>query len=350
MEQLISILETRREHNSLGELSFIERFITPLNPTPMLNPEGQTIAYVVDVKRNGVLWSAHVDTMHRDKGTSEGVLTQEVWVSDDGMAFVTDKADCLGADDGAGMWLMFNMIARGVAGTYIFHRGEEIGCWGSGEMATTHRAWLAEFTHAIAFDRRGTTSIITHQRGERACSDALGSQLAELFGLGYVLDPTGVYTDTAEYMDIIPECLNVSIGYDSEHSHFESLDTNHCLALRDAICALDWDNITLVAERDPTKREYRQPTSYPSYGGFNSWQTNRGHMPSKIDRYEIPSAERLQTSSTRSIAEWVAEADPEDVAMLLQDLADQIEEASYALSDAYTDYDYGNDNLKVGMM
>jgi hypothetical protein len=350
MEQLISILETRRQHDSDGEASFIERFITPLNPTPMLGAKGQVIAYVVDVKRNGVLWSAHVDTMHRDKGTSEGVLTQEVWVSDDGMAFVTDKADCLGADDGAGMWLMFNMIERGVAGTYIFHRGEEIGCWGSGEMATHHRAWLAEFTHAIAFDRRGTTSIITHQRGERACSDALGNQLADLFGLGYVLDPTGVYTDTAEYMDIIPECVNVSIGYDSEHSHHESLDTNHCLALRDAICALDWDSITLVAERDPTKREYRTYPNYPSYGGFNSWQTARGHMPSKIDRYEIPSAERLQTSSTRSIAEWVAEADPEDVAMLLQDLADQLEEATYALSDAYDDYDYGNDNLKVGMM
>jgi hypothetical protein len=118
--------------------------------------------------------------------------------------------------------------------------------------------------------------------------------------------------------------------------------------LRDAICALDWDSITLIADRDPTKREYRQSTTYPNYGGFNSWQTNRGTTPSKIDRYEIPSAERLQTSSTRSIAEWVAEADPEDVAMLLQDLADQLEEANYALSDAYADYDHNH--LQVGMM
>lgn len=344
MEQLISILETRREHDSNGEASFIERFILPLGAKPMTNPKGETIAYVVDNTHghSKVLWSSHIDTMHRDKGTSDGLLTQEVWLGDDGIAFVTDSADCLGADDGAGMYLMFNMIMRDVAGTYIFHRGEEIGCWGSGEMATHHIGWLKQFTHAIAFDRRGTTSIITHQRSERACSDALGNQLASLFGMGYELDPTGVYTDTAEYMDIIPECVNVSIGYESEHSHLESLDTTHVLALRDAICALDWDAITLVVERDPTKREYANST-------WGSWSnTYNSRASSIIDKYEIPSAERLLTSSTRSIAQWVADTDPEDVAMLLQDLADQLEEARYALND-YSD-ESAYDRLSVGMM
>ena len=347
MEQLISILETRREHDSVGEASFIERFIKPLNPTPFVNPNGDVIAYVVDNTHghSKVLWSAHIDTMHRDKG-KVGELTQEVWVSDDGMAFVTDKADCLGADDGAGMYVMFNMIMQDVAGTYIFHRGEEIGCWGSGDMATHHKAWLKQFTHAIAFDRRGTTSIITHQRGERACSDALGNQLADLFGMRYELDPTGVYTDTAEYMDIIPECVNVSIGYDSEHSHFETLDTNHVLALRDAICALDWDAISLVVERDPTVREYRAPV-HNTYN-WGAWSGNKHKTPHSMSPYEIPSVERILSTSTRSLAQWVSEADPEDVAILLQDLADQVEEASYALNDYYDESAYNN--LKVGMM
>lgn len=343
MEQLISILETRRQHNSEGEASFIERFILPLNPKAYTNPKGEVIAYVVDNTHghSKVLWSSHIDTMHRDKNNS---LTQEVWVSDDGVAFVTDTADCLGADDGAGMYLMFNMIMSDVAGTYIFHRGEEIGCWGSGEMAVHHTDWLKGFTHAIAFDRRGTTSIITHQRGERCCSDALGNQLASLFGMRYELDPTGVYTDTAEYMEIIPECLNVSIGYDSEHSHFETLDTTHVLALRDAICALDWDAISLVVERDPSKREYKQP----SYGAWGTWTADKHKMPSNLSAYEIPSAERILTTSTRSLAQWVSEADPEDVAMLLQDLADQLEEAQYAMNDYYDESAYVK--LNVGMM
>lgn len=349
MENLISILETRRQHNSAGEASFIEQYIMPLKPIEMTNPNGEVIAYVVDNTHghSKVLWSAHVDTMHRDKkGTSES-LTQEVWLGDDGVAFVTDQADCLGADDGAGMYLMFEMIMNDVAGTYIFHRGEEIGCWGSSAMAKHHRDWLAKFTHAIAFDRRGTTSIITHQRGERACSDALGNQLASLFGMGYELDPTGVYTDTAEYMDIIPECVNVSIGYYSEHSSAETLDTNHVYALRDVIVALDWDSITLVAERDPSVQEYRDyGTTYSGWSG--AWTGKASKSTAKLSAYEMPSVDQLLSTTTRALTQWVSEADPEDVATLLQDMADQIEEASYALNDYYCDYN--STHLKAGMM
>jgi hypothetical protein len=348
METLISILETRRQHDSAGEASFIERFITPLNPRAFTNPSGEVIAYVVDNSHghSKVLWSAHVDTMHRDKKGTDAPLTQEVWLGDDGMAFVTDKEDCLGADDGAGMWLMFEMLMADVAGTYIFHRGEEIGCWGSSSMAMHHSDWLAGFTHAIAFDRRGTTSIITHQRSERACSDALGNQLAELFGMGYELDPTGVYTDTAEYMDIIPECVNVSIGYQSEHSHFETLDANHAVALRDAIVALDWDKINLVVERDPSKHEFRDAPNFGSWG--SSWTGKTSHATGKLSKYEVPSVERILGTSTLALADWVTSADPEDVAMLLQDLADQVEEAHYALNDYYDDY--AQATLKVGML
>jgi hypothetical protein len=354
MEQLISILETRRQHDTAGEASFIERFIMPLKPRMMTNPNGEVIAYVVENTHghSTVLWSAHVDTMHRDKAGQPNPLTQEVWLGDDGIAFVTDKEDCLGADDGAGMYLMLEMIMNDVAGTYIFHRGEEIGCWGSSAMATHHRDWLSTFTHAIAFDRRGTTSIITHQRSERACSDKLGNQLADLFGLGYVLDPTGVYTDTAEYMDIIPECVNVSIGYDSEHSHRETLDTNHVLALRDAIVALDWDKITLIAERDPSVQEFDDYDMYGSRGMWgNSWSTSWGNAKkttAPLSEYDVPSVETILSTSTLGLAQWVAKADPEDVAMLLQTLADQLEEASYALEDYYDEH--STTHLKAGMM
>lgn len=341
MEHLVSILETRREHGSLGEASFIARFINPLGAEPFTNPEGEVIAYVVDNTHghSTVLWSSHIDTMHRDRGTS-GALTQEIWVDVDGLAFVDDKADCLGADDGAGMYLMFEMIKNDVAGTYIFHRGEEIGCWGSGEMATHYTEWLRQFTHAIAFDRRGTTSIITHQRGERACSDALGNQLIDLFNMRYELDPTGVYTDTAEYMDIIPECVNISIGYDSEHSHYETLDTTHVLALRDAICALDWDKIVLPVARDPAKRETR---SYPNYSSSwgSDWSTG------KLSVYEIPSVDRLLSTSARDLASWVLDADPEDVANLLHTLAEQVESADYALGDYYDTAIYGSSDRGV---
>lgn len=348
MENLISILETRREHNSVGEQAFIDKYILPLNAQPMTNPEGEVLAYVVDNTHGSstVLWSAHIDTMHRDKGRTSDMLSQEVWVDEEGTAFVTDHSDCLGADDGAGMWLMFEMIMADVAGTYIFHRGEEKGCWGSGEMAIHHRDWLSKFTHAIAFDRRGTTSIITHQRSERACSDALGNQLISLFNMRFELDNTGVYTDTAEYMSIIPECVNVSIGYQSEHSNKETLDTGFVLALRDAVCALDWDSITLVVERDHTKAEYLDYGS-SVYGGWNTY-SGKSFTGAGLSEYEVPSVERILSTSSRALAEWVAKADPEDVAFLLHDLADQLEEAHYAMNDMYED-DHSNHYLKAGM-
>jgi hypothetical protein len=223
---------------------------------------------------------------------------------------------------------MIEMIKRDIAGTYVFHRGEEIGCWGSGGLATEHKAWLAQFTHAIAFDRRGTTSIITHQRGERACSDELGNTLKTLFNMRHELDPTGVYTDTAEYMDIIPECVNISIGYDHEHSNHETLDTTYVLALRDAICALDWDKIVLPVVRDPAVQESRYD-KYNDYGYASSSWGVPTRSASKIDAYDTPTIEDMLEYTAVDLGNWIVETDPMEVAYLLKDMAEQLAEVQY---------------------
>jgi hypothetical protein len=59
----------------------------------------------------------------------------------------------------------------------------------------------------------------------------------------------GVFTDTDNYTGLVGECTNVSVGYYSEHTVNEVLDTDHALALRDALIALDPDQ--LVYERQP---------------------------------------------------------------------------------------------------
>jgi hypothetical protein len=125
-------------------------------------------------------------------------------------------------------------------------------------VATLYGDFIKQFTHAIAFDRRGNTSVITHQMGERATSDTCGNAIASLLGMGYELDDTGLFTDTAQYMDQVSECLNISIGYQSEHSNKETLDTDHVLKLRDKVLAIKWDKITLPAERDYTQVEFKQ--------------------------------------------------------------------------------------------
>lgn len=324
MKTLLDILGMRREHNSLGELNFIGQYLTPLNPTLKFDDEGNVLAYVVDNSKgqSKVMWSCHIDTMHRNNTKDPDRMTQEVWLDAQGIAFVNDSDDCLGADDGAGIWLMLEMIKADVAGTYVFHRGEEKGCWGSSRLSYMHTDWLKTFTHAIAFDRRGTTSIITHQSGSRACSDVLGTKLIEVLGMGHELDPTGVYTDTAEYMEIIPECVNISSGYYSEHSSRETLDTNYIVMLRDAMCAVDWLTVDLPVSRDPAVTE----TRYASYG-YGSYHYDRGNTT--LDPLDIPDSSELSYASTAEIIAWVKNAPPESVAVLIEDLVLEVQDLRF---------------------
>jgi hypothetical protein len=146
------------------------------------------------------------------------------------------------------------MLHAHVPGYYIFTQGEERGGIGAKYLADHSPELLACFDRAIAFDRRGIDSVITHQGWGRCCSDEFAATLSgELCADGvlmYLGDDTGVYTDTAEFTDIIPECTNISVGYDNEHSDRETLDIFHFTALAAAAIKIKWD--ALPVERDPT--------------------------------------------------------------------------------------------------
>jgi hypothetical protein len=141
---------------------------------PLRGPTGATPdAFGNMILRVGgapVLWSCHTDSAHG--GGDSG--RQRVAVAD-GTASLRErpKAGCLGADDVAGLWLMLEMIGAGVPGLYVFHRGEEVGGLGSRHIAMAAPETLAGIRYAVAFDRRGTGSIITHQAFGRCCSDTL---------------------------------------------------------------------------------------------------------------------------------------------------------------------------------
>jgi hypothetical protein len=314
MEKLHDILATRRQHDSAGEKDIINRYIKPLNPVPMYQKTGEVAAYYIKIKHKDgthspIMWSCHTDTMHRGEPET---IRQEVYVDSFGVMFVDEGAGCLGADNGAGMWLLLEMIQAGVAGTYVFHRGEEIGCWGSRGVVENYPEFLAEHTHAIAFDRKGTTSVITHQMGGRACSDVLGEELCALFGGDYVLDTTGVYTDTAEYVDIIPECVNVSIGYMNEHSSRESLDSAHCVALRDRIISTPWEvwkELSVV--RDPSEERYEVGQTWG-----NGWGSTYMNL--------APTVESALLWSDVDVDEWAEYCDPVEAAWLVSDLLDEV--------------------------
>ncbi len=252
MKTLTFMLSTKRPHEGSGEYNALGWLLLhkPSYVSWYFDATGNLHMSNVKDKTHRTLFVAHVDTVHHEDGINKIKMTDTVWYA---------QGSQLGADDGAGVAMLMHLMHAGVPGHYVFTRGEECGGVGAKALADDDR-FLRRFDRAVAFDRRGTTSVITHQGFGRCCSDvfaeALSSQLmVHCDELMYMPDDTGVYTDTAEFTGIIPECTNISIGYQREHSHEEAQSILHLQALAEACMQLQWDELPTV--RDPN--EYDDP-------------------------------------------------------------------------------------------
>jgi acetylornithine deacetylase/succinyl-diaminopimelate desuccinylase-like protein len=200
---------------------------------------------------NRTLFTAHVDTVHRETGPNKIRKTDTHWYAD---------GACLGADDGAGCAMLMHLIHNKVPAYYIFTQGEECGGIGAKHVADKHGDLLKQFDRAIAFDRRGIDSVITHQGWGRTASDAFAQALADALNaddkLMYLPDDTGVYTDTAEFIDHIGECTNISVGYASEHTQNESLNIVHFVALSEAVLNVQWDKLPTCRKAGEVEDKY----------------------------------------------------------------------------------------------
>lgn len=261
-KKLLRMLSYCRPAGSESEKEFIRRYIVPLGAKPV------GLNWMVQIPGDTeTLFSCHTDTVHH-----KGGFQQVAYDMNMKMAFKEDK-ECLGADDTAGVWLMIEMIKAKVPGTYMFHYGEERGCIGSKWMADKNEEFLKQFKRAVAFDRRGHTSIITHQMSRCCCSDTFGDALAAQLGLDYKRDDTGLYTDTASYAGIIPECTNISVGYNNQHCASETLDCGFLEeVLLPAVLNINWGD--LPTERDPKKTSWKGQNYKPHYqtptpGGYS---------------------------------------------------------------------------------
>ena len=215
--------------------------------------------YFIKIGESRTVFTSHLDTACKDHTSVSHVIS--------GNIIETDGKTILGADDKAGMTIMLWMMLHNIPGLYYFFIGEEVGCVGSG-LASKYGDFKGKYDRMISFDRRGLDSVITYQSSSRCCSDDFGKQLAKQLnksGLSYKTDDTGIYTDSAEFVDIIPECTNLSVGYYKEHTTGERQDIEHLQKLADACLIVKWED--LVTKRDMTKTEYKSHNyGYGSYG------------------------------------------------------------------------------------
>jgi len=264
---LARALSVKRPHNTPAVSDFTEWLFNalPAELKSFTSVDGAGNLHIDNrIAGSKTLFIAHVDTVHKEVGANKIRKTATHWYADGAP---------LGADDGAGVAMLMHMMHSGVKGYYIFSQGEECGGIGAKHIATHHTDLLAQFDRAIAFDRRGIDSIISHQGMGRCASDVFCEALANDLNafddtLMYSPDDTGVYTDTAEFTDIIPECTNISVGYYNEHGDQEKLDIVHFEALSKAVLKVMWDS--LPTDRDPTVPEYK------TYKYNTGWWSNYG--------------------------------------------------------------------------
>jgi len=306
LKKLLNILTYKRPAGSKSEMQMIKGYIDVL---PNVEVDGYGNRIVRVGSDNTTMFSCHTDTVHHTEGRQKPMYDKirgEIFITHD---------ECLGADDAAGIICLITLINAGVNGLYVFHREEEIGGKGSSYIQEKTPELLAGIERCIAFDRRGNESIITHQGGERCCSEEFTEDLAQkmmaVSDLVYFPDTTGSFTDSANYTEIIPECTNFSCGYESEHTPDETLDLFYLEKLLKAIVQVDFDDIATV--RDPKEHEYLQY----KYGNQSAvdWYDDYNFKDEPLD---------IDNMNYGDILDYVYDY-PESAAMMLQEYRDTAE-------------------------
>ncbi len=236
----------------------------PFGAPPNVHPNYDTAVTYVDGDNNYIvvvggehqktLWLCHCDTADSDP-THVNLLKHTTRAGD--LIISTDGMTILGADDKIGCAIMACMIRCGVPGIYAFCSGEEVGCVGSSKLAKSCTASGKTFDHVVSFDRKGTSSVITHQLGRRTASDAWAQEMCDQLSMRGLLskpDATGVFTDSNEFKDIGRECTNLSVGYDGQHTTKEEANMSYAYEL---LCAMiDLGHVGLPApQRDPADKD-----------------------------------------------------------------------------------------------
>lgn len=220
---LKQLLEMHRP--SYDSNAWLHEFLDPRMPpgaSKVQDEYGNVFVLVGDSEQSDVAFTCHTDTVARRSSKSPRVK-----MTTSGIMYVGNphEADCLGADDAAGIYIMLEMLEQGVHGRYCFFRDEEVGCEGSGWSAADTTGFWTGVKAMISFDRRGD-GIVTSQRFTECCSQEFALELAQRLGRAPAQLQAGIYTDSAEFTGIIPECTNVGVGYQHEHTPDEVLDTN----------------------------------------------------------------------------------------------------------------------------
>lgn len=124
--------------------------------------------------------------------------------------------DGLGADDRAGIFAILTILKHGYRPSIIFTTDEEIGAVGASQLVEDIKTPESELKYIIQLDRRGTNDCVFYD-----CNNRDFVEYIEKFGF---VETFGSFSDISV---ICPAWgiagVNLSIGYEDEHSISETL-------------------------------------------------------------------------------------------------------------------------------
>jgi len=229
--------------------------------------------YYYEIGNSKTLFTTHLDTYCK-----EIEKVNHIFFEDDEFKIKTDEKTILGGDNKLGCTILIGMIKKNIPGTYYFFLGEEPilsgGCWGSKNALKQNPEFFKKYERCIAFDRRTYGSIVVRQMGRMCCSPDFAKKIAEEFDIrGIKWDETsgfGYYTDTAIFMDVIPECTNISAGGFNEHYKTEWVDLNYTWLVYQAAIDTNWENLPVVRElEDRFSQEENKPGFLNKFKSFS---------------------------------------------------------------------------------
>jgi len=285
VQKLFNILEIQRPSGSQTEEDWVTNNLLSLEGARM-DAYGNVFVEV-SMDKSKTMFSCHTDTVHpKPHADFKNKLVIDPMTNH----LFTDHKSQLGADDGTGIWFMLAMIEAKVPGLYAFHRDEEVGGLGSSASAKDNYEYLMALglQRCVAFDRHYYEDVITHQ-GTRCASDEFAQALSNELNItpGFKFKPcdTGVFTDSANYTHMIPECTNLSVGYWSQHTIKETQDVGFAEKLLARLLQIDWE--ALPTSRDVTDNDY-------SFDDYNYYDRGAYDMLDLCEEHPVEVAEILE--------------------------------------------------------
>lgn len=229
LQQLEHCLSINGESGNEQDIrEFVSRTLQPHVDFLKVDSAGNLLAQKTCGTGNGptILFNAHLDTVDVIDDNREIVKNGHIWSSSHGI---------LGADDRAGVTVLLELAKRlnttrfNGKVKFVFTVKEEIGLVGARAL---NEFFLWDVDAAFVVDRRGKGDIVTSCGGyEPFCHVSYGKFIEEVAlsqGLeGWKCTPGGS-SDTRVWASYGIQSVNLSVGYQHEHTEFETLDTNAC--------------------------------------------------------------------------------------------------------------------------